>query len=76
MKLTHNMGRIDRRLRGFLIGPGAIVAAALIGAGSVVGIILTALGLIMLVTAAVGVCPLYALFGLDTRRDARHALGG
>jgi hypothetical protein len=43
------------------------VLAVLVGAGSLGGILLFALAAIMLATGAVGFCPLYALFRLDTR---------
>ena len=75
MKLTHNMGTPDRWARGLLVAPAAIIAAGLIGAGSILGIILIAVGLIMLVTAVVGTCPLYALLGIDTHRGG-HAVHG
>jgi hypothetical protein len=75
MKLTHNMGTPDRWARGLLVAPAAIIAAGLIGAGSILGIILIAVGLIMLVTAVVGTCPLYALLGIDTHHGG-HAVRG
>ncbi len=75
MQLTHNMGSVDRWVRGLIVGPGAIIAAVLIGAGSVLGIILIAIGVAMLVTAAVGTCPLYSVLGVDTHRRGRNALG-
>ena len=55
--------------------PGRHHRRRLIGAGSVLGIILIALGSSMLVTAVVGTCPLYALLGVDTHRRGRTALG-
>ena len=54
MKLTHNMGSIDRWVRGLIIAPGAAVAAVLIGPTTVPGILLAAVGVIMLATAVVG----------------------
>jgi hypothetical protein len=75
MKLTHNMGSADRCARGLIVGPAAIIAAVLIGAGSLLGIILLALGAIMLLTATVGICPLYTLFGIDTHRHDHATLG-
>jgi DUF2892 family protein len=65
--MTRNMSRIDRAIRGFVVAPIAIVAAVLLGAGSIAGIVLFAIAAIMIVTAAVGVCPLYSLLHLDTR---------
>jgi Protein of unknown function (DUF2892) len=75
MKLTHNMGSIDRWVRGLIIGPSAIIAAVLTGAGSVLGIVLIAVGVIMLATAVVGMCPLYAMLGVYTHRGDHEALG-
>lgn len=75
MKLTHNMGNIDRWARGLIIGPGAIIAAVMTGAGSILGIVLIAVGVIMLATAVVGMCPLYTVLGIDTHRSDRKALG-
>ena len=62
-----NMGSIDRILRVFVVAPAAIVVAIVVGAGSVVGIVLLALAAVMLTTSAIGFCPLYTLVGLDTR---------
>ncbi len=75
MKLTHNMGSIDRWARGLIIAPGAAIAAVLIGATTVPGILLAAVGVIMLATAVVGICPLYSLLGIDTHRGGHHPLG-
>jgi hypothetical protein len=65
--MTRNMGTIDRAARAFLVAPAAVIAAIALGAGSVGGVVLLAVGAIMLGTAAVGFCPLYALFGISTR---------
>ncbi len=70
-----NMGSIDRITRAFVVAPLAIVIAVLVGAGSVAGIVLLVLAGVMLLTSAVGFCPLYKLLRIDTRslRRARHA---
>ena len=65
--MSRNMNTTDRALRAFLVAPAAIVVAFLVGAGSIVGILLFAFAAIMLATSAVGFCPLYTLFHLDTR---------
>jgi hypothetical protein len=65
--MSRNMSNLDRGLRSFVIAPVAIVIAVLVGAGSIGGLVLFALAAIMLATSAVGFCPLYALFHLDTR---------
>lgn len=44
----------------------AIAGAWAVGFGSVVGIVLAVVAGVMLVTAAVGFCPLYRVFGLST----------
>jgi hypothetical protein len=70
-----NMGSVDRVLRAVVVAPAALVIALVVGADSVAGVVLLALAAIMLLTAAVGFCPLYKLVGLDTRslRKARRA---
>jgi Protein of unknown function (DUF2892) len=65
--MARNMSNLDRGLRSFIVAPIAIVVAVLIGAGSIGGIVLLALAAIMLATSAVGFCPLYTLFHLNTR---------
>lgn len=64
--MRKNMGTIDRAVRGFLVAPGAIVAALAVGAGSILGLVLIALAAIMAATALAGFCPLYALLRIDT----------
>jgi Protein of unknown function (DUF2892) len=65
--MSRNMSNLDRGLRSFVVAPIAIVVAVLIGAGSIGGIVLFALAATMLATSAVGFCPLYTLFHLNTR---------
>ena len=65
--MSRNMSNIDRGLRTFVVAPVAIVIAVLVGAGSVVGIVLFAVAAIMLATSAIGFCPLYTLLHIDTR---------
>lgn len=65
--MSRNMNTTDRALRAFLVAPAAIVVAFVVGAGSIAGILLFALAAIMLVTSAVGFCPLYKLLHLNTR---------
>lgn len=64
--MTRNMGRWDRLVRALVVTPLAVVAAFAVGAGTVLGIVLFVVAAIMLVTAAVGHCPLYRLVGLST----------
>jgi hypothetical protein len=72
--LVKNMGSLDRALRAFVVAPAAIVAALALDAASIGGIVLFAVAGIALVTGAVGRCPNYVLFGIDTRsRGGVHA---
>jgi membrane protein YdbS with pleckstrin-like domain len=64
--MTRNVGSVDRALRA-LIGILALLGAFVLGWFS--GWMLwaaVAVGVIMLVTAAVGTCPLYRLLGMNT----------
>jgi hypothetical protein len=64
--LSKNMGSLDRALRAFVLAPAAMVAAFALGATSIAGIVLFVVAGIALATGATGVCPTYALFGIDT----------
>jgi Inner membrane protein YgaP-like, transmembrane domain len=65
--MTKNMNTLDRALRAFVVAPLLVIAALFIGAGTILGVVLLVLTAVMLATAAVGFCPLYALFHLNTR---------
>ena len=72
--MTPNMGKFDRVLRAFVVAPIAIVGAAIVGVGTLAGIILFVVAGIMLVTALTGFCPNYTLIGIST--DPRlHSVG-
>lgn len=63
MKL--NMGKVDRSIRILI----AIIASVLYfteTVSGVWGIVLLAIGAIMLLTSIVGFCPLYTIFGWKT----------
>ena len=62
-----NMSNFDRTVRAG-IAVAALVVALVVGAGSVGGIVLLVVTALMAVTAAVGFCPLYALFHFDSHR--------
>jgi Inner membrane protein YgaP-like, transmembrane domain len=64
MKL--NVASPDRIVRTVL-GIGAVVWAAALGWTSLGGILLIVVGAVLLVTAAVGFCPLYYVFKFSTR---------
>ena len=62
-----NVGTIDRAIR-------LVIAAVLIGVGLGVvrgpgGIAMAAVGAIPLLTGLSGYCPLYTVFGINTRRS-------
>ena len=65
-----NMGSLDRLLR-VLFAAALLVLAAVLGAGTIVGIVLLALAAIMLATASLAFCPLYRLLHIDTRQLRR-----
>lgn len=63
--MNRNMGSADRALRAVL-GPVLVVAGVLAGPAGTLAVVLYVLGAVMLGTAAVGYCPLYALLGVWT----------
>lgn len=63
--MVRNVGSVDRVIRA-IVGIVALVAAVALGVGNVGGIVLLVLGGVMVVTAAVGFCPLYRVFGINT----------
>jgi hypothetical protein len=69
MKIARNMGLVDRILRTVLAAAVAVlvITGVLNGAAAIV---LGILGGIFLLTAIVGVCPLYLLLRISTRRRA------
>lgn len=60
-----NVGSTDRTIR-FAVAAAALVLALVVGVGSVGGIVLLVVAVIMAVTGAVGFCPLYRLVGVNT----------
>jgi hypothetical protein len=71
--MNTNMGTLDRRLRAFVAAPVAVVIGILIGPASIGSIVLYILAAVMLATSAVGHCPLYSPFHLDTRGRGQAA---
>ena len=63
--MVRNESTADRIIR-LVVAVVAAVVAFTVGAGSALGIVLLVVGAVMLVTAAVGFCPLYRVFGLST----------
>lgn len=70
-----NMGILDRSLRAFVVAPVAIVVAFILGAGTLVGIILFVVAGIMLTTAVIGYCPTYTVVGISTHPRGIHHVG-
>lgn len=65
-----NMGNADRAIRVIL----AIVAAVLYFTGTVTGtwgMVLLVLGGIFLAVSAIGYCPLYAIFGINSCKNKK-----
>ena len=70
MKFGTNEGTIDRVVR-IVMGLG-LAAVAISGAVAAPGLYLVwVVAAVLLVTGAVGFCPLYAIFRVSTRRAAR-----
>jgi hypothetical protein len=64
MKKLQNMGQIDRIIR-LIVGAGLIVLLfALDNSWRYLGI----LGIVLVLTAVAGVCPIYMPFKIDTRK--------
>jgi hypothetical protein len=68
--MSSNVGSIDRLLR--LVIGAALMAAPLInfmglGANAVATYLMIAVGLILVVTAVFGMCPMYKLLGITTK---------
>ena len=73
-QMHRNMGTADRWIRALVLAPVFVVLGIVVGASSLLGIVLFALAVVMLATAVVGWCPLYAPFHLDTHRRHGGAL--
>lgn len=63
--MTHNVGSIDRVVR-FVAGL-AILSLVFVGPRTLWGL----LGLVPLLTAVVGWCPPYAIFGINTCKSSQ-----
>lgn len=68
--MESNMSALDRLIRGVFVAPIAIVLGWIAGWTSIAGIVLLVVAAIMLVTAVVGFCPLYALLRVRTNAKA------
>jgi hypothetical protein len=65
--MMKNESAFDRSIR-FVAGVVAFVLALFIGVWSGVGIVLMVIAVILLLTAAVGFCPLYKILGIRSNR--------
>ncbi len=65
--MKKNVGNADRLIR-IIIAALLVIGAGVAGFGSIAGIILLVLAAVMLVTSAIGFCPLYAPFKFSTKR--------
>jgi hypothetical protein len=65
--MKQNIGGTDRILR-IVLAVLLTVGAWMAGFGSIGGIILLVLAVVMLVTSAISICPLYLPFGFSTKR--------
>lgn len=65
--MTSNVGSTDKIVR-FVVAVAALVGAFMVGIGKPLGIVLVVVAVIMAITAVVGFCPLYRLFGMNTCR--------
>ncbi len=66
--MSRNESNLDRMIRAGAAVVALVVAFA-VGASSVLGIALLVVGAILVVTAAVGFCPLYRLLGIGTHKS-------
>jgi hypothetical protein len=67
--MMRNMGTTDRIIR-IILGLAAVLIASLVSMNGALQIILWVIGGILLVTAAIGFCPLYRLVHCSTK--SRH----
>jgi len=67
--MSKNESNPDRIIRIFA-AMAVVIAAIAVGASSVLGVILFLVATILVVTAAVGFCPLYRVLGLSTHNSA------
>lgn len=61
-----NVGKMDKVIRGMIGVAAAAFAFFGVEAGGTLGIILYVVAAIMIVTAAIGFCPLYKIIGVST----------
>jgi len=67
--MSRNESNLDRMIR-LAVAVVAVIGAVAVGASSVLGVVMFIGAGILLVTAAVGFCPLYRLLGISTDKSA------
>lgn len=73
MNVCKNVGGIDRGVRAVAGAVALILAFTALdaGAGAVLGLVVAGAGVVLLLTAAAGVCPLYLPMKLSTCRATK-----
>jgi uncharacterized membrane protein len=69
--MTTNVGSVDRIVRA-IAGMAAVVAALAMDISGLGPVLLVVVGGILLVTAAMGFCPLYRVLGVSTCKVPQH----
>jgi uncharacterized membrane protein len=69
--MTTNVGSVDRIVRA-IAGMAAVVAALAMDISGLGPVLLVIVGGILLVTAAMGFCPLYRVLGVSTCKVPQH----
>ncbi len=69
--MSKNVGRTDSIIR-LVLAVAAVLGALAAGVGSALGIVLLVVAAIMVATAFTGFCPLYRLVGMNTCRTSSH----
>jgi hypothetical protein len=65
--MKQNMGKIDKYIRGLIAVAIIILYSANVITGTL-GIIVLIVGVVLLLTAIIGVCPAYIPLGLSTKK--------
>jgi hypothetical protein len=63
--MHRNEGNLDRIIR-LVIAAAAIAVGVVVGFGSIAGIVAAVVAVLMVVTAATGFCPLYAVLHINS----------
>jgi predicted RND superfamily exporter protein len=66
--MKKNMGSTDRQIRG-VVAVVLVIIAAVVGFGSVVGVLALAVAVVLGATAVSGFCPLYMPLQFDSHKS-------